>query len=55
MPGRPGTQRCLDFTLRKGIVPKINSRKFGLEDINEMIDIMKTGEVDKGRMMVQFF
>lgn len=45
----------MDFTRRKGIRPKIQERKFALEDINEMIDLMKAGKVDEGRMMIQFF
>jgi propanol-preferring alcohol dehydrogenase len=47
--------RCLEFSLRKGIYPKINPRKFQLEDINEMMDLMKAGKVHEGRMTVQFF
>ncbi|CBF90199.1 hypothetical protein AN0100.2 [Aspergillus nidulans FGSC A4] len=30
-------------------------QKFRLEDINEMIDLMKAGKVEKGRMVAQFF
>jgi propanol-preferring alcohol dehydrogenase len=45
----------LEFSLRKGIYPKINPRKFQLEDINEMMDLMKAGKVHEGRMTVQFF
>ena len=41
--------------MKKNIRPKINDRKFVLEDINEMIALMKAGEVDKGRMLVEFF
>lgn len=45
----------MDFTIRKGIRPKINSRKFALEDVNEMLDLMRDRKVDEGRMMIQFF
>ncbi|SPN96485.1 uncharacterized protein DNG_00013 [Cephalotrichum gorgonifer] len=55
VPGQVGAKRCLDFTVRKDIRPRINSRKFVLEDINEMIDLMKAGKVDEGRMMIEFF
>jgi len=55
VPGKKGSQRCIDFSLKKGIRPKINERKFVLEDINEMIALMAAGEVDKGRMLVEFF
>ena len=41
--------------MRKEIRPKIHGRKFVLEDVNEMIDLMKAGKVDEGRMMMQFF
>ncbi len=49
-----GTQRCLDFVLRRGLYPRINPRKFQLEDINEMVELMKAGKVDEGRMIVEF-
>lgn len=55
VPGPMGAMRCLEFSLRKGIYPKINPRNFQLEDINEMIDLMKDGKVHEGRMTVQFF
>jgi propanol-preferring alcohol dehydrogenase len=55
VPGSLGAMRCLEFSLRKGIYPKINPRKFQLEDINEMMDLMKAGRVHEGRMTVQFF
>ena len=54
VPGKAGAQRCLDFTLRKNLVPKIHPKKFKLEDINEMIALMKEGKVDEGRMVIQF-
>jgi len=40
--------------LRKNLVPKIHPKKFKLEDINEMIALMKEGKVDEGRMVIQF-
>ncbi|KAJ5099546.1 hypothetical protein N7532_006547 [Penicillium argentinense] len=55
VPGQIGTAACLDFCHRKGIYPKVHPRKFQLEDINEMMDLMKAGKVDDGRMAVQFF
>ncbi|CAI4214469.1 unnamed protein product [Parascedosporium putredinis] len=55
VPGKKGSQRCIDYSLKKNIRPKINERKFALEDINEMVALMKAGEVDKGRMLVEFF
>ena len=45
----------MDFTMRKGIRSKIHDKKFVLEDVNEMIDLMKAGKVHEGRMMMQFF
>lgn len=55
VPGQAGTKRCLDFTMRKGIRSKIHSRKFVLKDVNEIIDLIKAGKVDEGRMIIQFF
>jgi hypothetical protein len=49
------SKRCLDFTVRKSIYPKVNPRKFSLEDLSEMVDSMKAGKLDEGRMVVQFF
>lgn len=53
--GPLGATRCLEFSLRKGIYPKINPRKFQLEDINDMMAMMQAGKVHEGRMTVQFF
>ncbi|OOQ91287.1 hypothetical protein PEBR_00428 [Penicillium brasilianum] len=53
--GPLGAARCLEFSLRKGIYPKIHPRKFQLEDINEMMALMQAGKVHEGRMTVQFF
>lgn len=55
VPGQAGAARCLEFSHRKGIYPKVNPRKFQLEDINEMISLMQAGKVHDGRMVVQFF
>ncbi|KAJ5995258.1 hypothetical protein N7481_002235 [Penicillium waksmanii] len=55
VPGQIGTAACVDFCQRKGIYPKVNPRKFQLEDINEMIDLMSAGKVEDGRMVIQFF
>ncbi|RFU32933.1 hypothetical protein B7463_g3407, partial [Scytalidium lignicola] len=55
VPGQKGTQKCLDFTLRKNILPKIHPRKFNLEDLNEMVELMEAGEIEMGRMVVEFF
>ncbi|KAH8805330.1 chaperonin 10-like protein [Xylogone sp. PMI_703] len=55
VPGQKGIQRCLDFTLRKKILPKVHPRKFALEDLNEMVELMEAGEIEKGRMVVEFF
>jgi len=54
IPGAEGARRCLDFSLRRNILPNVNDRLFKLEDINEMVALMKKGEVAKGRMIVQF-
>ena len=40
--------------MRKGILPRLNPRKFKLEDLNEMIELMKAGKVEEGRMVVYF-
>jgi propanol-preferring alcohol dehydrogenase len=55
VPGQIGTARCLEFCQRKNIFPKVNPRKFQLEDINEMVALMKDGKVQDGRMVIQFF
>ncbi|KAF5024620.1 hypothetical protein F66182_3383 [Fusarium sp. NRRL 66182] len=44
LPGKEGAERCLDFITRKGLLPKINPRKFVLEDLNEMIDLMRANK-----------
>ncbi|KAL4861468.1 hypothetical protein BDV12DRAFT_208004 [Aspergillus spectabilis] len=54
VPGKEGSTKCLEFSLRKGILPKVHPRKFRLEDINEMIDLMNAGQVQDGRMVVEF-
>ncbi|KAJ5741359.1 hypothetical protein N7533_010768 [Penicillium manginii] len=54
VPGQIGTAACVEFSQRKGIYPKVNPRKFQLEDINEMIDLMGAGKVEEGRMVIQF-
>ncbi|KAH0835369.1 hypothetical protein AYO21_01584 [Fonsecaea monophora] len=55
VPGQASSRKCLDFTLRKHITPLVNERRFQLEDLNEMIDLMKAGKVEAGRMVVDFF
>jgi propanol-preferring alcohol dehydrogenase len=54
VPGQAGTQRCLEFVLRKELYPKVHPRKFQLEDINEMVELMRAGKVEQGRMVVEF-
>ncbi|KAL6229373.1 hypothetical protein BDW75DRAFT_245788 [Aspergillus navahoensis] len=53
--GKAAAQECLEFSLRKNILPKVHPRKFELEDINEMMELMQAGKVQDGRMIVQFF
>ncbi|KAF9892611.1 hypothetical protein FE257_001013 [Aspergillus nanangensis] len=55
VPGQRSAQKCVDFSVRKGIMPEIHPRKFKLEDINEMMQLMEQGQVQEGRMVVQFF
>jgi propanol-preferring alcohol dehydrogenase len=52
--GPESARRCLDFTLSRNLLPKIHPRQFKLEDLNEMIDLMKAGKVENGRMVVSF-
>lgn len=47
-------QRCLDYSIRMGIFPPVHPRKFVLEDLNEMIALMKAGKVEDGRMVISF-
>jgi D-arabinose 1-dehydrogenase-like Zn-dependent alcohol dehydrogenase len=54
IPGQAGSQRCLDFSLRQGILPSVNKREFKLEELNEMIALMREGKVAEGRMVVRF-
>jgi propanol-preferring alcohol dehydrogenase len=54
VPGRAGAQRGIDYALRNKLFPKIHPRKFKLEDINEMIDLMKAGNIEEGRMVIHF-
>ena len=53
-PGREGTQRCLDFSLREKIFPRVNPRVFRLEEANEMTALMEAGHVQEGRMVIEF-
>lgn len=52
--GRISTEKCLKFSLRKKILPRINPRIFRLEEINEMVALMEAGEVQDGRMVIEF-
>lgn len=52
--GQAGVQKCLDFSLRKKILPRVNPRKFRLEEINEMIALMEANQVQDGRMVIEF-
>lgn len=54
VPGQIGAARCLEFCHRKRIFPKVNPRKFQLEDLNEMMELMRAGKVEDGRMVIQF-
>lgn len=53
-PGRNTAKRCLDFSLRRKILPRVNSRIFRLEEINEMVALMEAGQVEEGRMVIEF-
>lgn len=55
MPDQIDCARCVEFSHRKGIFPRVNPRKFQLEDINEMLDLMRAGKVEDGRMAIRFF
>lgn len=44
----------MDFSLRKKILPRVNPRKFRLEEINEMIALMEANQVQDGRMVIEF-
>jgi propanol-preferring alcohol dehydrogenase len=55
VPGQEAARECIEFSIRKNIFPEVNPRKFRLEDINDMISLMKEGMVQDGRMVVQFF
>jgi len=52
--GPESAKRCLEFTLSRKLYSKIHPRKFVLEDLNEMIDLMKAGVVENGRMVISF-
>lgn len=53
-PCSEGIQRCLDFSLKNNILPRVNPRVFRLEDINEMVALMQAGHVQDGRMVISF-
>ncbi|KAJ6164597.1 hypothetical protein N7470_003269 [Penicillium chermesinum] len=55
VPDQVDCARCVDFSFRKGIFPRVNPRQFQLEDINEMLDLMRAGKVEDGRMAIRFF
>lgn len=54
VPGRVSTEKCLEFSLRKKILPRVNPRIFRLEEINEMVTLMEAGQVQDGRMVMEF-
>ncbi|KAJ5672663.1 hypothetical protein N7507_001790 [Penicillium longicatenatum] len=54
VPGQIGCSECVAFSHEKGIYPRINPREFQLEDINEMIALLKAGNVQDGRMAIRF-
>ncbi|KAI9367677.1 chaperonin 10-like protein [Aspergillus egyptiacus] len=54
VPGQASAQKCVDFCLRKKIFSNVYPRNFRLDDLNEMIQLMKEGQVHEGRMIVQF-
>lgn len=52
--GAREARECLDFALRKGLQPTINPRKFRLDDLPEMVELIRAGQVSEGRMVVHF-
>lgn len=40
VPGQIGCSECMAFSHEKGIYPRINSKEFQLEDINEKIALL---------------
>jgi propanol-preferring alcohol dehydrogenase len=54
IPGQAAAQRCLEFSLQKDILPTVNQRRFKLEDLNEMVALMREGKVAEGRMVIHF-
>ncbi|KAJ5913240.1 hypothetical protein N7504_002123 [Penicillium tannophilum] len=54
VPGQIGCSECMAFSHKNGVWPRINPREFQLEDINEMIALLKAGNVQDGRMAIRF-
>lgn len=54
VPGQIGCSECVAFSHEKGIYPRIHPREFQLEDINEMMALLKAGNVQDGRMAIRF-
>lgn len=54
-PGEKEATKCVEFSTRKSIIPKIHPKKFRLEDINEMLDLVYSGKIEDGYMVVEFF
>lgn len=54
VPGQIGCSECMAFSHKNGVWPRMNPREFQLEDINEMIALLKAGNVQDGRMAIRF-
>ena len=54
VPNPASAAKCLEFCRRLSVYPRVNSREFQLEDLNEMMAMMTSGKVDEGRMAVYF-
>ncbi|KIW80212.1 hypothetical protein Z517_06827 [Fonsecaea pedrosoi CBS 271.37] len=54
VPNAASAAKCLEFCQRLSIYPRVHHRNFKLEDLNEMMALMSSGQVDEGRMTVFF-
>jgi hypothetical protein len=54
VPENEDSAKYLEFSLCKGILLKVHQRKFKLEDIIEVINLMNAGQVQDGRMVLEF-
>lgn len=54
VPNPAPTAKCVEFSRRLSVYPRVNPRVFQLDDLNEMMALISSARVDAGRMVVYF-